>query len=69
MLLGHSERRGEFGIFPMDTNETLATKLKYVLDAGMKCVFCIGEPLPIRKQGIEVYIHIYCIPPGLCMCN
>ena len=28
VLIGHSERRGEFGIFPMDNNETLAIKLK-----------------------------------------
>jgi len=53
VLLGHSERRGEFGIFPMDTDDTLAVKLKYVLDAGMTCVYCIGEPLPIREQGLE----------------
>lgn len=28
VLIGHSERRGEFGIFPMDNNDTLAKKLK-----------------------------------------
>merc|ERR1712064_117679 len=43
VLIGHSERRGEFGIFAMDNDTTLATKLKYILDAGMTCVFCIGE--------------------------
>jgi triosephosphate isomerase len=53
VLLGHSERRGQFGIFPMDDNDTLATKLKYVLDAGLSCVFCIGEPLEIREKGLE----------------
>lgn len=56
VLLGHSERRGEFGIYAYDTNETLATKLKYVLDAGMKCVFCIGEPLKIREAGLEAVL-------------
>merc|ERR1712125_79874 len=56
VLLGHSERRGEFGIFPMDNNTTLATKLKYVLDAGMKCVFCIGEPKEIREKGLEAVL-------------
>jgi len=56
VLLGHSERRGEFGIFPMDDNTTLATKLKYVLDAGMSCVFCIGEPKAIREQGLEAVL-------------
>jgi len=52
VLIGHSERRGEFGIFPMDNNETLAIKLKYILDAGMSCVYCIGEPLSIREKGL-----------------
>jgi len=53
VLIGHSERRGQFGIFPMDDNDTLATKLKYILDAGLSCVFCIGEPLEIREKGLE----------------
>jgi len=53
VLIGHSERRGEFGIFPMDDNETLAVKLKYILDAGMSCVYCIGEPLSIREKGLK----------------
>merc|ERR1712032_75247 len=35
VLIGHSERRGEFGLMAYDTNETLATKLKYILDAGL----------------------------------
>jgi len=56
VLLGHSERRGEFGIFPMDDNSTLATKLKYALDAGLKVVFCVGEPLSIREKGLEAVL-------------
>jgi len=56
VLLGHSERRGEFGIFAMDSNSTLATKLKYALDGGMTVVFCIGEPKSIREQGIEAVL-------------
>merc|ERR1712183_551875 len=56
VLIGHSERRGEFGIFRMDTNATLATKLKYILDAGMSCVFCIGEPKEIREKGLEAVL-------------
>jgi len=57
VLIGHSERRGEFGIFAMDTNDTLAVKLKYILDAGMTCIFCIGEPLPIREKGLEAVLE------------
>mmetsp|Transcript_97636 Transcript_97636/g.203769 ORF Transcript_97636/g.203769 Transcript_97636/m.203769 type:complete len:341 (-) Transcript_97636:292-1314(-) len=56
VLLGHSERRGEFGIFPMDDNTTLATKLKYVLDGGLDCVFCIGEPKEIREKGLDAVL-------------
>jgi len=56
VLIGHSERRGQFGIFPMDDNTTLATKLKYILDAGLSCVFCIGEPLDIREKGLEAVL-------------
>jgi len=58
VLLGHSERRGEFGIFPMDTDTTLATKLKYVLDAGMTCAYCIGEPKEVREKGIEAVLAL-----------
>eukprot|EP00929_Paragymnodinium_shiwhaense_P053227 TRINITY_DN26642_c0_g2_i2.p1 TRINITY_DN26642_c0_g2~~TRINITY_DN26642_c0_g2_i2.p1 ORF type:complete len:614 (-),score=92.10 TRINITY_DN26642_c0_g2_i2:64-1905(-) len=56
VLIGHSERRGEFGITPMDTNASLADKLKYILDAGMSCVFCIGEPKSIREQGLDAVL-------------
>ncbi|CAK0909007.1 unnamed protein product, partial [Prorocentrum cordatum] len=57
VLIGHSERRGEFGIFPMDDNNTLATKLKYILDAGMSCVYCIGEPKEIREKGLDAVLE------------
>eukprot|EP00746_Dinoflagellata_sp_MGD_P013704 gnl/MRDRNA2_/MRDRNA2_129736_c0_seq1.p1 gnl/MRDRNA2_/MRDRNA2_129736_c0~~gnl/MRDRNA2_/MRDRNA2_129736_c0_seq1.p1 ORF type:complete len:283 (-),score=47.07 gnl/MRDRNA2_/MRDRNA2_129736_c0_seq1:57-827(-) len=56
VLIGHSERRGQFGIFPMDDNNTLAVKLKYILAAGMKCVYCIGEPKEIREQGLDAVL-------------
>merc|ERR1712183_199188 len=50
------ELRGEFGIFPMDNNDTLAIKLKYILDAGMTCVYCIGEPKEIREKGLDAVL-------------
>merc|ERR1711933_158112 len=56
VLIGHSERRGEFGIFPMDDNTWVATKLKYILDAGMTCVYCIGEPKEIREKGLDAVL-------------
>ena len=57
VLLGHSERRGEFGLpTPKESNELMATKLQYILDQGLSCVFCIGEPLPIREKGVDAVL-------------
>lgn len=56
VLIGHSERRGEFGIYPLDTNDTLATKLQYALDNGMQVFFCIGEPKAIREKGLDAVL-------------
>merc|ERR1739845_44585 len=59
-LIGHSERRGEFGLpTPAESNKLLATKLQYILDAGLMCIFAIGEPLPIREKGIGAVVD-YC---------
>ena len=57
VLIGHSERRGEFGLpTPAESNELLATKLQYILDQGLRCIFCIGEPLPVRERGIDAVL-------------
>jgi triosephosphate isomerase len=54
VIVGHSERRGEFGLpTPAESNALLATKLAYILEKGLNCIFCIGEPLPIREQGFD----------------
>ena len=56
-LIGHSERRGEFGLpTPAESSELLATKLAYLLEKGIKCVLAIGEPLPVREKGIEAVL-------------
>ena len=53
-LIGHSERRGEFGLpTPPESDALLATKCAYILEKGLMCVWCIGEPLPIREKGTE----------------
>merc|ERR1712039_278426 len=58
MGIGHSERRGEFGLpTPAESLQLLATKLAYILEKGLKCVFCIGEPLPIREKGIDAVME------------
>ncbi|KAL3910973.1 MAG: hypothetical protein SGILL_007472 [Bacillariaceae sp.] len=57
VLIGHSERRGEFGLpTPAESNALMAQKLQYILDHNMRCIFCIGEPLPIREQGINAVL-------------
>ena len=62
-LIGHSERRGEFGLpTPKESDELLATKCKYILEKGLMCVFAIGEPLPIREKGLEAIMAEAVIP-------
>jgi len=57
VLLGHSERRGEFGLpTPAESNTLLATKLEYVLKKGLNCVFCVGESLPFRQKGLDATV-------------
>jgi len=57
VLIGHSERRGEFGLpTPAESNELLATKCAYALEKGLKVVFCIGESLPIREKGADAVL-------------
>jgi len=60
VLLGHSERRGEFGITHKESEALLAAKLAHVLDQGLSAVFCIGEPLSVRKKGLDATVA-YCI--------
>ncbi|GLB50573.1 triose-phosphate isomerase [Neptunitalea lumnitzerae] len=45
VILGHSERRAYFA----ETDETLAKKVKTVLENDMRTIFCFGEELEDRK--------------------
>jgi len=61
VLIGHSERRGEFGLkTPAESSDFLAEKLAYILEKGLKCVLAIGEPLPVREKGIDAVVA-YCV--------
>jgi triosephosphate isomerase len=46
VIIGHSERR----IYQNETSEMIEGKVKLVLSAGLKPIFCCGEPLEIRDK-------------------
>lgn len=48
VILGHSERRQYFG----ENNEQLLAKTRQALANGLKPIFCVGEVLEEREQGI-----------------
>jgi triosephosphate isomerase (TIM) len=47
VIVGHSERRGQFG----ETDERIGRKLQAVLGHGMTPIWCIGESLQEREAG------------------
>ncbi|MBF7066003.1 triose-phosphate isomerase [Aliarcobacter butzleri] len=49
ILIGHSERRHILG----EIQETITKKYEFYKNLGYKIIYCIGEPLEIKKQGIE----------------
>ncbi len=49
VIVGHSERRKIIG----ETDETIAKKIKVIVEEGMIPIFCVGETLKEREKGIE----------------
>ncbi len=47
IILGHSERRHKLG----ETQELIAQKYEYFKEREFTIVYCIGEPLEVRKSG------------------
>ncbi len=47
ILIGHSERRHVLG----ETQQFIAQKFDFYKQLGFKIVYCVGEPLEIRKSG------------------
>lgn len=46
VIIGHSERREYYN----ESNELLTQKVNTALAAGLKVIFCFGEPLNIREE-------------------
>ncbi len=49
ILIGHSERRHILG----ESQEELVKKFNFYKELGFKIVYCVGEPLEVRKAGDE----------------
>ena len=49
ILIGHSERRHILG----ESQEEIAKKYAFYSELGYKIVYCIGEPLEVKKEGLE----------------
>lgn len=49
VVLGHSERREYNG----ESNALLAEKLNEALAKGLQPIFCCGEPLSVREEGVQ----------------
>ncbi len=50
VVIGHSERREQFG----ESGALLAEKVNIALEYGLKPIFCCGEPLSVREEGKQV---------------
>jgi triosephosphate isomerase len=48
ILIGHSERRHILG----ESQKEIALKFNYYKALGYKIIYCVGEPLEVKEQGI-----------------
>ena len=48
ILIGHSERRHILG----ETQNMIAKKYEFYKELGYKIIYCIGEPLEVKNQGL-----------------
>ncbi len=53
ILIGHSERRDILG----ESQEAVAKKFAFFKEQGFEIIYCIGESLEIREQGLEAVIE------------
>jgi triosephosphate isomerase len=61
VIVGHSERRAMFN----DTNESVAKKVRAVLDGGLMPIACVGETEGQREQGRTKHVITEEIEPIL----
>lgn len=53
VIVGHSERREQFGM----TDEIVCTTVRAAFAAGLKVILCVGEGLDVREAGgAEAYV-------------
>ena len=62
VIIGHSERRHIYG----ESNETIALKVKAVLNAGFECILCIGETREERESGMLEKVLKLQVESALC---
>ena len=53
IILGHSERRHIL----KESQEFIAEKFKFFKEHGFEIMYCIGEPLEVRKEGIDAVVE------------
>jgi len=53
ILIGHSERRHILN----ESQEFIAKKFQFFKENNFEIFYCIGEPLEVRKQGIEAVVE------------
>lgn len=53
ILIGHSERRHILG----ETQENIAKKYQYYKALNYKIIYCFGEPLEVKNQGLEATLE------------
>ena len=49
ILIGHSERRHVLG----ETQNEIASKYKYYSNLGYQIIYCVGEPLEVKNEGLS----------------